>query len=143
MSEHGTTRMPTDAVSGKTKPPALSDMLNDGDIIVLLTPAIEPEASPLNQDPNNPTTDPFEPLGKALAGYHPWVRHVPYVPQNGITSTHETHIALAAAVVFVISGPPRYGQPSQVDLAERVRALCKGRPQAILTFCDFRELDPL
>ncbi|KAK4096904.1 hypothetical protein N658DRAFT_518963 [Parathielavia hyrcaniae] len=118
-------------------------MLNDGDIVLLLTPPIVPEASPLNRDPNNPTMDPFEPLGKALARYHPWVRHVPYVPQNGITSTHETHVALAAAVIFVISGPPRHGQPSQVTLAERVRALCKGRPQVILTCCDVRELGSL
>ncbi|KAL2139221.1 hypothetical protein VTI28DRAFT_5481 [Corynascus sepedonium] len=73
--------------------------------------------------------------------YH-MVRHVPYLPRNGITDTHRTHIKLAAVVIFVISGPPRHGQPSQVALAERVRALCEGRPQAILTCCDFRELDP-
>ncbi|KAL2262622.1 hypothetical protein VTK26DRAFT_657 [Humicola hyalothermophila] len=118
MSDRGATRMPSDAVSDKFKPPALSDMLNDGDIVLLLTPAI-----------NYPPSDPFEPLGKALARYHPPVRHVPYVPRHGITSTHETHVALAVAVIFVISGPLRHGQPSQVTLAERVRALCEGRPQ--------------
>lgn len=161
MSDRDATRMPSDAVSDKTvsgilliihscsanailqKPPALSAMLNDGDIVLLLRPAIVPEASPLNRGSNYPPSDPFEPLGKALARYHPWVRHVPYVPRNGITSTHETHVALAAAVIFVISGPPCHGQPSQVTPAERVRALCEGRPQVILTCCDARELGPL
>ncbi|KAK0747276.1 hypothetical protein B0T21DRAFT_417558 [Apiosordaria backusii] len=107
------------------KPPVLSDMLNDGDIVLLLTPAIVLKASPLNRASNCPPSDPFEPLGKALA------------------STHETHVALAAAVIFVISGPPRHGQPSQVTLAERVRALYESRPLVILTCCDVRELGPL
>lgn len=92
MSDRGATRMPSDTVSDKIasvilmfihsssanailqKPPALSDMLNDGDIVLLLTPAIVPEASPLNRASNCPPSDPFEPLGKALARYHPWVR---------------------------------------------------------------------
>ncbi|KAK3308085.1 uncharacterized protein B0T15DRAFT_96941 [Chaetomium strumarium] len=121
----------------------LSRLLNDGDIILLLTPAVIPEVSPLNRDPNHPSSDPFEPLGKALARYHPWVRHVPYMPRNGITGTHVVHIRLAAAVVFVVSGPPRHGQPSQMALAEITRQLCDHRPQIILTCCDMQELGPL
>ncbi|KAK4234588.1 hypothetical protein C8A03DRAFT_47119 [Achaetomium macrosporum] len=121
----------------------LSHVLTEGDIILLLTPAIVSETSPLNRDPNNPTTDPFEPLSKALAKHHLRVRHVPYGSRNGITDTHSTLIKLAAAVILVISGPPCHGQLSQVALAERVRALCESRPQVILTCCDVRELGPL
>ncbi|KAK3296932.1 uncharacterized protein B0H64DRAFT_113993 [Chaetomium fimeti] len=121
----------------------LSDHLKDGDIILLLTPGIAPDENPWDGDPNNPPSDPFEPLGKALARHHPWVRHVPYLPRNGITGTHVVHIRLAAAVVFVISGPPRHGQPSQVALAEITRAVCETRPQIILTCCDVQALGPL
>ncbi|KAL2129134.1 hypothetical protein VTI74DRAFT_8182 [Chaetomium olivicolor] len=121
----------------------LSRLLNDGDIILLLTPGIVPEVSPLNRDPRNPPSDPFEPLGTALARHHRSVRHVPYLPRNGITGTHVVHIRLAAAVVFVITGPPRYGQPSQVTLAEITKTLCEHRPLVILTCCDHQELGPL
>ncbi|KAK4127601.1 hypothetical protein N657DRAFT_564614 [Parathielavia appendiculata] len=121
----------------------LSYQLKDGDIILLLTPAVVPEMSPLNRDANKPPSDPFEPLGKALAKHHSWVRHVPYLPRNGITGTHVVHIRLAAAVVFVISGPPHHGQPSQANLAEIVRTLCENRPQIILTCCAVQELGPL
>jgi GNAT superfamily N-acetyltransferase len=121
----------------------LSKRLKDGDIILLLTPGVVPEVSPLNRDPKNPPSDPFEPLGKALARHHPWVRHVPYLPRNGITGTHVVHIRLAAAVIFVISGPPRHGQPAQVALAEITRELCEHRPQVILACCDVQELGAL
>ncbi|KAK4240493.1 hypothetical protein C8A03DRAFT_13188 [Achaetomium macrosporum] len=121
----------------------LSRLLKDGDIILLLTPGIIPEVSPMNRNPSSPPSDPFEPLGKALARHHPWVRHVPYMPRNGITGTHVVHIRLAAAVVFVVSGPPRHGQPSQIALAEITRELCDHRPQIILTCCDVQELGPL
>ncbi|SPQ21102.1 03469cb1-da1d-4f8d-a163-585da6649163 [Thermothielavioides terrestris] len=121
----------------------LSHLLKDGDIILLLTPAIIPGASPLNRNSKDPPSDPFEPLGKALARRHPWVRHVPYVPRNGITGTHVVHIRLATVVIFVVSGPPSHGQPSQVALAEITRALCEHRPQIILTCCDMQTLGPL
>ncbi|KAK4104939.1 hypothetical protein N658DRAFT_195065 [Parathielavia hyrcaniae] len=121
----------------------LSRQLNDGDVILLLTPAIAPGMSPVNRDPNKPTSDPFEPLGKALARHHPWVRHVPYLPRNGITRTHEVHIRLAAAVVFVISGPPHHGQTPQATLAETTRTICENRPQIILTCCPLQHLGPL
>lgn len=118
----------------------LSNHLKDSDIILLLTPGVIPELSPLNRDPEKPASDPFGPLGKALARHHPRVRHVPYLPRNGITGTHVVHIRLAAAVVFVVSGPPRHGQPSQVALAEITKALCEHRPLLVLACCDPREL---
>lgn len=121
----------------------LSNQLEDGDIILLLTPGIVPEVSPLNRALNEPPSDPFEPLGKALARYHPLVHHVPYLPRNGITGTHVVHIRLAAVVIFVVSGPPHHGQPSQVALAEITRALCETRPQVILTCCELQKLGPL
>ncbi|KXX80496.1 hypothetical protein MMYC01_202475 [Madurella mycetomatis] len=121
----------------------LSKQLKDRDLILLLTPGVVPSVSPLNHRPKEPPSDPFEPLGKALARYHPWVRHVPYLPRHGITGTHVVHIRLASTVVFVISGPPRHGQLSQVTAAEITRALCEHRPQIIVACCNIKELGPI
>ncbi|KAK4451881.1 hypothetical protein QBC34DRAFT_447338 [Podospora aff. communis PSN243] len=118
----------------------LSKLLKDGDIVLLLTPGVAPDPSSARNGAPGAVMDPFEPLGKALARHHPWIRHVPYLPRNGITGTHVVHIRLAAAVVFVISGPPRHGQPSQVAMAEITRSICDHRPQIVVACCDLREL---
>ncbi|KAK1760497.1 hypothetical protein QBC47DRAFT_419271 [Echria macrotheca] len=121
----------------------LSKLLKERDILLLLTPAVAPDPSGTHNDPRSPLRDPFEPLGQALARHHPWVRHVPYLPRNGITGTHVVHIRLAAVIIFVISGPPRHGQPSQVTMAEISRTVCEHRPQVIVACCDVKELGPL
>ncbi|KAL2257056.1 hypothetical protein VTK26DRAFT_726 [Humicola hyalothermophila] len=65
-------RNAANAVSNSTNLPTLSGVLNKGDIILLLTPSIVPEASPLNRDPNNLPSDPFQLLlGQALARHYP------------------------------------------------------------------------
>lgn len=121
----------------------LSRLLDDGDILLLLTPAVAPAHAPSNAKTDHLTSDPFEPLGKALAKIHPWVRQVPYTPKNGITGTHAVHIKLAKSVVFVISGPPCFGQTPQVSLAETVRSLCESRSLILLACCNVRWLGPL
>ncbi|KAK3399072.1 hypothetical protein B0T20DRAFT_190440 [Sordaria brevicollis] len=117
--------------------------LKENDILLLLTPAVTPCQVTSNSDTGHLTSDPFEPLGKALAKSHPWVRQVPYIPRNGITGTHVVHIRLAKLVMFVISGPPCFGQPSQVSLAETVRSLCESRPLILLACCKIGWLGPL
>ena len=62
--------------------------------LVLFTPAI----------PSTCDIDPFEPLGKALSVYHRRVRHVPYLPSRGMTSTHETFCHHAASIIIVVCG---------------------------------------
>ncbi|KAL1837190.1 hypothetical protein VTJ49DRAFT_4162 [Mycothermus thermophilus] len=121
----------------------LSNHLKDEDAILLLTPGIVPQVSPLNWDPHTPTSDPFEPLGRALAKHQHRVRHVPYIPRNGITETHVVHIRLAAVVIFVISGPPCHGQPSQVGLAEITKSLCDHRPHLVLSCCRMQDVGAL
>ncbi|KUI61080.1 hypothetical protein VP1G_08276 [Cytospora mali] len=112
----------------------LSKILERGDIILLLTPLV----LPIEQDSSQ---DPFEPLGRGLARYHPWIRHVPYTSQGGITSTHAGFIKRAKAVVFVISGPPIPGQPSQVDLSSIAQAIGEHRPHIVVTCCNIQELE--
>ncbi|KAK4167995.1 hypothetical protein QBC43DRAFT_341799 [Cladorrhinum sp. PSN259] len=119
----------------------ISKPLKDGDLILLLTPAALPDLTAVKQDPKALTTDPFEPLGQALAKRHPWVRHVPYLPRNGITGTHVVHIRLASVVIFVISGPPIEGQTSQLALAEITQGICgDNRPQVLVACCDLSEI---
>ncbi|RYP29674.1 hypothetical protein DL767_006626 [Monosporascus sp. MG133] len=105
----------------------LTRILNDGDVVVLLTPVVPPTQQEARND-----RDPFEPLGRALAERHPWIRHVPYTSRNGITSTHVGFIKRAKAVIFVISGLPIFGQPSQIDMAEIARSIGEQRPQIVV-----------
>jgi ribosomal protein S18 acetylase RimI-like enzyme len=114
----------------------LTRVLGQGDIAVLLTPVV---ASMHLGD--SPSFDPFEPLGRALADRHPWIRHVPYTARNGLTSTHVGFIKRAQAVIFVISGPPVAGQSSQIDMAEVARTLGEKRPQIIVACSDVQHLD--
>ncbi len=111
-------------------------------LILLLTPAVAVKTK-ADSNPASLPGDPFEPLGRAIAEHHSWVRHVPYVPRNGITGTHSVHIKLATNVIFVISGTPIKGQPSQVELAEAVRAILEHKPQIIIACCNVRDLAPL
>lgn len=112
-----------------------ANSLQRGDVIVLLTPIVAPVGADHGQDP-------FEPLGRSLAKYHPWVRHVPYTVQGGITDTHVAFIRRAKIVVFVISGPPRSGQPSQVELSNIVQQIGEPRPHVVVACCNVQDLDP-
>ncbi|ROV87503.1 hypothetical protein VMCG_10500 [Cytospora schulzeri] len=113
----------------------LSNILGRGDLILLLTPVVVPIEQESGQDP-------FEPLGRGLARYHPWVRHVPYTSRGGITTTHAGFIKRAKAVVFVISGPHIPGQPSQVDLSSIAQAIGEYRPHIVVACCNVQELEP-
>lgn len=112
-----------------------SSFLENGDLVLLLTPIVPPVES-------DPGRDPFEPLGKGLAKYHPWVRHVPYAAQGGITGTHVGFIKRAKAIVFVITGPVSMGQPSQVDLYSIVQLIGEHRPNVVVACCNVQELEP-
>ncbi|KAI0472067.1 hypothetical protein GGR56DRAFT_105876 [Xylariaceae sp. FL0804] len=111
----------------------LTRILGEGDVVVLLTPVIKP------LEPNG-DSDPFEPLGRALAARHPWIRHVPYSARNGITSTHVGFIKRAKSVLFVITGPPTAGQAPQADVAQVVRMVGHQRPLVILACRDIHDL---
>ncbi|RYO84648.1 hypothetical protein DL762_005550 [Monosporascus cannonballus] len=113
----------------------LTRILNDGDVVVLLTPVVPP----MRQEARN-DRDPFEPLGRALAERHPWIRHVPYTSRNGITSTHVGFIKRAKAVIFVISGLPIFGEPSQLEMAETARNIGEQRPQIIVACRSVQDL---
>jgi GNAT superfamily N-acetyltransferase len=110
----------------------LTRVLDDGDILVLLSPVVRPG--------DNTVGDPFEPLGRALATRHPWVRHIPYTADHGITGYHVAFIKRAKAVIYVISGLSSPGQTSQADMAEVAQALGEYRPQIIVACHDVQEL---
>ncbi|CAK7242518.1 MAG: hypothetical protein STHCBS139747_004013 [Sporothrix thermara] len=110
----------------------LTSTLDEGDLLYLLTPAVVPVELP---PPGSQATDPFEPLGKTLARYHPWVRHIPYIDRDGITQYHADHLALAKAIIFIITGPPYNGQTSQVSLSQTVREIAPNKPHIVIVCC--------
>lgn len=117
----------------------LTSTLDEGDLLYLLTPVVVPKELPT---PGSSAKDPFEPLGKALAKYHPWVRHVPYIVRDGITQYHANHLALAKAVIFVINGPRCGDQTSQVTLSQFVREIAPDKPHIVIVCCSLSLLGP-
>lgn len=90
--------------------------------VLLLTPVV-----PVKPDANGVASDPYAPLGKAMAVQHSRISHVPYLPK-GITDTHATFIKRAGHIVFVTSGPPSKGQTPQVKILESVHAILDKQP---------------
>src|SRR5690242_15336682 len=91
----------------------LSKILAPDDIILMLTPVVRPLAGSANT-----SSDPFEPLGLAINARHNLIHHVPYTKKDGITPEIVQHIKMARIVIFVISGMPGPGEPSQLEYAE-------------------------
>ncbi|KAI3565910.1 hypothetical protein IWW34DRAFT_906350 [Fusarium oxysporum f. sp. albedinis] len=112
----------------------LQENLGDEDLVLLLTPA----AVPLDQSIAN-SSDPFEPLGKALARTHPWIRHVPYTKGCGITGTHVAFIKRARVVIFVLTGFSTEEGLFQLELAEVAREVCEERPLVLIACCEVSE----
>jgi len=105
----------------------LTKYLAEDDIILMLTPVVRPPPGSANIG-----SDPFEPLGLAINARHPCIHHVPYTKKGGITPEIIRHIQTAQVVIFVISGMPSPGEPSQLEYAKVVRAACEKRRQIVL-----------
>ncbi|KAJ4019856.1 hypothetical protein NW752_004957 [Fusarium irregulare] len=109
----------------------LQKNLVDGDLVLLLTPAVVP------LDPALPSsTDPFQPLGKALEQSYPFIRHVPYTKNSGITGTHVAFIKKARTVIFVLSGFSSDEGTFQLELTDMVREVCEERPFVLVVCCE-------
>jgi len=67
--------------------------------------------------------DPFEALGRCIERHHPRIRHVPYMPNAGLTATHQKFLGAtdsAAVVVVIITGGGSSGEES--EMAEFARS---------------------
>lgn len=73
-------------------------------LVLLFTPVLAPAHLDHSTLDSN-TTDPFEAFGRELSKHHHRLRHVPYLPQIGMTDTHIAFIEQAAAVVVVVCEP--------------------------------------
>lgn len=111
----------------------LKATLDESDIALLLTPLIVPPDAHNNK---GETSDPFEPLGRALAKGFPAVRHVPYTKQGGITSTHAEFLNKAGFVVFVAIGLAAPVEPSHLELAGHAYDLLGDYCPFIVLVCD-------
>lgn len=113
----------------------LKRSLEDEDLVLLLTPAVAP------LDNTSCTSDPFEPLGQALARVHPWIRHVPYTKERGLSGVHVAFIKRAKVVIFVLSGISADEGAVQLDLADATREVCEDRPIIFIACCRIPDND--
>lgn len=108
----------------------LRNSLGDEEIVLLLTPVIIPP-NPYTHG----TSDPFEPLGRALAKEYPLVRHVPYTKKRGITSTHVEFLKRAGLTIFVATPLSSSSEPSHFESAMDVREILEDRPLIVVVCC--------
>ena len=73
--------------------------LEDSLVLLLLSPTVPA------LDSTNGQSDPFEPLGRAIARSQPRIRHVPYTLSTGLTPTHSAFLRRAGAVILVLACP--------------------------------------
>lgn len=87
-------------------------------LLLLLTPAVPP-LSPTS------TSDPFEPLGRAINALHPTlrIRHVPYTLSAGLTGTHTAFLRRADAVVLVLCNNSSAFVGSLLEFVETVMVI--------------------
>lgn len=110
----------------------LSSRIAHKDEVLLLTPIVRPLH---HRAPGEPTVDPFEVFGKALARRHPHITQAPYTA-HGVTQTHVALIKRCAAVIFVTVNAARSNGVSQIETAGAVRRLCYSKPMISLAACD-------
>jgi beta-N-acetylhexosaminidase len=108
----------------------LNNVIQDSDIILLLTPVVKPLNRSIDQ---SYPVDPFETLGKAIAERHPRVRHAPYTA-HGLTPTHETLIRQANAIIIATSNGNRL--PYQIAMARHVASVSGNKPLVAIAVCN-------
>ncbi|KAH6684102.1 hypothetical protein B0J14DRAFT_646016 [Halenospora varia] len=102
--------------------------LKETDVIILLTPVV----IPISTDPTD-QSDPFEPLGRALARRHSRIRQVPYTTRNGITSTHLGFIKRGHIIILCFALRP--GQQIPLEYGDITFAVSDNKPCIIVVCC--------
>lgn len=92
-------------------------------ILLLLTPTV-PFSSNLS---SAPSSDPFEPLGRALERSHSRIRHVPYTVSAGLTSTHMVFLSRASAIVLVLRNSSSAFTEAQEEFTSHIRHVVQQR----------------
>ncbi|KAL8811221.1 MAG: hypothetical protein Q9200_001976 [Gallowayella weberi] len=88
--------------------------------LALLTPTVP------RRHPNSPS-DPFEPLGRALARFTFRMRHVPYTLSAGLTEHHDEFIQRATVVVLVLCNASSALMESQDEVVNDLRRRLRAR----------------
>ena len=88
--------------------------------IIMITPVV-----PVIDTSNGPgTPDPYQPFGRALEERHKRIRHVPYLDENLLTSTHHGLIKLSEfIIIFVNDVPTETSKAHQFNAAVQLNAL--------------------
>lgn len=83
--------------------------------IVLFTPFIAPAGSKTATAGDVNYADPFEPLGRELAKFHPNIEHVPYLPSVGFTDTHRGFVCRSHAIITVLCEPEHWTEAESIN----------------------------
>ena len=89
-------------------------------VLLVLTPSVPSTGTGTGEEP---TYDPFETLGRAIAGIHPRTRHVPYVLSTGLTATHVAFLQRVNAVILVLCNASSAFSDSQSEFIDAVQGL--------------------
>lgn len=100
--------------------------------VLLLTPVVRPLD---RRSSEQPTVDPFECFGRALAQLHPRIVHAPY-RAHGFTNTHTELIKRCSAIILVTVNAARSIGVSQVEVANTALRLSNGKPMINVAACD-------
>lgn len=92
-------------------------------MLLLLTPTVYSAATAKAAS----TSDPFEPLGRALSHSHSRIRHVPYTISAGLTSTHMAFLNRASAVVLVLCNCSSAFAETQEEFVVAIRRVVEQR----------------
>lgn len=96
-------------------------------VLVLFSPTVLAQSNPASAA----ASDPFEPLGRALARSHSRIRHVPYTVSAGLTGTHMAFLSRSSAVVLVLCNASSAFTEAQKEFTSAVRRAVHDRESAL------------
>lgn len=96
-------------------------------VLVLFSPTVLSQSNTASAG----TSDPFEPLGRALSRSHSRIRHVPYTVSAGLTSTHMAFLSRSSAIVLVLCNASSAFTEAQKEFTSSVRRAVNEREAAL------------
>ncbi|KAK6433213.1 hypothetical protein LTR95_010609 [Oleoguttula sp. CCFEE 5521] len=122
----------------RSSAPALAALrtLPQSSLLLLLTPVLPASSYLTTSEPTSPKSkaDPFESLGRELAVHHSRLRHVPYLPSQGLGTVHRGFLQEADAVIVTICIPDDTSSlVQQLAIAREIAGLAHG-PAVLVIF---------
>nr|OQO16643.1 hypothetical protein B0A51_15365 [Rachicladosporium sp. CCFEE 5018] len=131
----------------RSSAPALDALrtLPRSSLLLLLTPVLPASSYLTTSEPATPKAraDPFESLGRELAIHHSKLRHVPYLPNQGLSTVHRGFLQEADAVIVTICAPDdTVNLARQLAVAREIASLAHG-PAVLVIFGETDAVDEM